>query len=282
MAQKKTALVVGLGLIGGSVAMALRGFENYRVVGTDCSSQTRSYAVAHGVCDEVAERVEDVLGQADVVLFAMRPHGIAQQIEAFQDSFKPGALVTDVGGIKGAIMEAAQCLPDTVDFIGCHPMAGKETSGVENAEKELFHNAYFILTPGPRSTQEHVDLLQRMGKYMGFRDVVITTPEEHDAIIAYTSQLMHIIAVATCDDEDLFRCKGFEGGSFRGCTRVAALDVPLWTELFTMNAPALCRCIRTLEDNLRAYREVLERGDREQLVEKLTASARRKRKMNLE
>ena len=262
--------------------MALRGFENYRVVGTDCSSQTRSYAAAHGVCDEVAERVEDVLGQADVVLFAMRPHGIAQQIEAFRDSFKPGALVTDVGGIKGAIMEAAQCLPDTVDFIGCHPMAGKETSGVENAEKELFHNAHFILTPGPRSTQEHVDLLQRMGKYMGFRDVVITTPEEHDAIIAYTSQLMHIIAVATCDDEDLFRCKGFEGGSFRGCTRVAALDVPLWTELFTMNAPALCRCIRTLEDNLRAYREVLERGDREQLVEKLTASARRKRKMNLE
>ena len=282
MAQKKTALVVGLGLIGGSVAMALRGFENYRVVGTDCSSQTRSYAAAHGVCDEVAERVEDVLGQADVVLFAMRPHGIAQQIEAFRDSFKPGALVTDVGGIKGAIMEAAQCLPDTVDFIGCHPMAGKETSGVENAEKELFHNAHFILTPGPRSTQEHVDLLQRMGKYMGFRDVVITTPEEHDAIIAYTSQLMHIIAVATCDDEDLFRCKGFEGGSFRGCTRVAALDVPLWTELFTMNTPALCRCIRTLEDNLCAYREVLERGDREQLVEKLTASARRKRKMNLE
>lgn len=282
MVQKKTALVVGLGIIGGSVAMALRGFENYRVVGTDCSSQTRSYAAAHGVCDEVAERVEDVLGQADVVLFAMRPHGIAQQIEAFRDSFKPGALVTDVGGIKGAIMEAAQCLPDTVDFIGCHPMAGKETSGVENAEKELFHNAHFILTPGPRSTQEHVDLLQRMGKYMGFRDVVITTPEEHDAIIAYTSQLMHIIAVATCDDEDLFRCKGFEGGSFRGCTRVAALDVPLWTELFTMNAPALCRCIRTLEDNLRAYREVLERGDREQLVEKLTASARRKRKMNLE
>ena len=282
MAQKKTALVVGLGLIGGSVAMALRGFENYRVVGTDCSSQTRSYAAAHGVCDEVAERVEDVLGQADVVLFAMRPHGIAQQIEAFRDSFKPGALVTDVGGIKGAIMEAAQCLPDTVDFIGCHPMAGKETSGVEHAGKGLFHNAHFILTPGPRSTQEHVDLLQRMGKYMGFRDVVITTPEEHDAIIAYTSQLMHIIAVATCDDEDLFRCKGFEGGSFRGCTRVAALDVPLWTELFTMNAPALCRCIRTLEDNLCAYREVLERGDREQLVEKLTASARRKRKMNLE
>ena len=124
--------------------------------------------------------------------------------------------------------------------------------------------------------------MRSMGTYMGFRDTVITTPEEHDAIIAYTSQLMHIIAVATCDDEDLFACKGFEGGSFRGCTRVAALDVPLWTELFTMNAPALCRCIRELEEHLHAYRMVLESGDTEKLVEKLEYSSARKRKMNLE
>ena len=110
----------------------------------------------------------------------------------------------------------------------------------------------------------------------------MTTPKEHDAIIAYTSQLMHIIAVATCDDEDLFRCRGFEGGSFRGCTRVAALDVPLWTELFSMNAPALCQCIRRLEEHLHAYREVLETGDTDRLAEKLSFSADRKRRMDLE
>ena len=117
---------------------------------------------------------------------------------------------------------------------------------------------------------------------MGFRDVVNTTPEHHDAIIAYTSQVMHIMAVAVCDDPDLFGCKGFEGGSFRDCTRVAALDVPLWTELFSMNAPALCKVIRNLEDNLRAYREVIESGDTGALADKLTWSANRKRKMNLE
>lgn len=280
--EKKIALVVGLGLIGGSVAMALRGFEDYTVIGADQSGETLQYAREHNVCDVVADCVEDVLPQADVVFFAMSPAGIAAQLQRFRADFKPGALVTDVGGIKTAIMEAADCLPEEVDFIGCHPMAGKETSGIANAEKELFRNAHFILTPRESSLPEHIELMRRMGRHMGFRDTVITTPEEHDAIIAYTSQLMHIIAVATCDDPDLFRCKGFEGGSFRGCTRVAALDVPLWTELFSMNRPALCRSLRTLEENLHSYLEVLESGDEKALAEKLAYSAQRKRKMNLE
>lgn len=279
---RKTVLIVGLGLIGGSVAMALRGFEDWRVVGTDRSAQTRAYARAHGVCDMVAEETDDVLPQADVVIFAMNPRGIAAQLHQYRDSFKPGAVVTDVGGIKTSIMESALCLPESVDFIGCHPMAGKETSGIQNADKELFRRAHFIITPRKESRQDHIDLLWRMGRYMGFRDIVVTTPEEHDKIIAYTSQLMHILAVATCDDEDLFACKGFEGGSFRDCTRVAALDVPLWTELFSMNAPALCESIRKLERNLHAYLETLESGDVERLREKLAYSADRKHRMNLE
>ncbi len=282
MEGSKTVLIVGLGLIGGSVAMALRGFEDYRVVGTDRSEQTRAFAREHGVCDAVAEDADSVLPEADVVIFAMNPRGIAAQLRHYRDCFKPGAVVTDVGGIKTSIMESASCLPETVDFIGCHPMAGKETSGIEHADGALFHRAHFIITPRPESIREHIDLLWRMGQHMGFRDIVVTTPEEHDKIIAYTSQLMHILAVATCDDEDLFTCKGFEGGSFRDCTRVAALDVPLWTELFSMNAPALCESIRKLEQNLHAYREVLESGDTERLREKLAYSADRKRKMNLE
>lgn len=282
MAEKKIVLIVGLGLIGGSVAMALRGFEDFEVVGTARSEKTRNYAREHNVCDRVVDSADEAVSEADVVIFGMNPKGIADQIEHYKDRFKPGAVVTDVGGIKTSIMERAKCLPEDVDFIGCHPMAGKEVSGIENAVKDMFHNAHFIITPGERSQQAHVDLLWRMGQYMGFRDIVITTPEQHDAIIAYTSQLMHIIAVATCDDADLFLCKGFEGGSFRDCTRVAALDVPLWTELFSMNAPALCKSIRELEKNLHAYLEVLESGDTGRLAEKLEYSAARKRKMNLE
>ena len=161
-------------------------------------------------------------------------------------------------------------------------MAGRETSGIFHADGALFRGAHYIITPGPRSCPSHVALLERIARHIGCRDVVNTTTQKHDAIIAYTSQVMHIMAVAVCDDPDLFDCKGFEGGSFRDCTRVAALDVPLWTELFSMNAPALCTVIRTLEDNLRAYREVIESGDTQALAAKLAWSADRKRHMNLE
>jgi prephenate dehydrogenase len=274
--------VVGLGLIGGSLAMALKGFEGASITGVVRSQRTLDLAVERQVCDRVTLDPVEAIRDADVVWLCMQPQPILDFIKEHRDHFKPGALVTDVCGIKTAVMEAAQVLPEQVDFIGCHPMAGKETSKLENAEATLFRNAHFILTPRPDSDPEHVALMERMGRYMGFRDVVRTTPEQHDAIIAYTSQVMHIMAVAVCDDPDLFDCKGFEGGSFRDCTRVAALDVPLWTQLFSLNAPALTRVIRRLEDNLRSYRQVIEAGDTEKLAEKLTWSSQRKRQMNLE
>ena len=274
--------VVGLGLIGASLAMALKGFEGAEITGVVRSRSTLDYAVEHGVCDRVTLDPMETLPDADVVWLCMQPRAIVDFLREHKDHFKPGALVTDVCGVKTAVMEAAKVLPPQVDFIGCHPMAGKETSKIQNAEATLFRNAHFIITPQPSNKPEYVTLMERMGRYMGFRDVVNTAPERHDAIIAYTSQVMHIMAVAVCDDPDLFDCLGFEGGSFRDCTRVAALDVPLWTELFSMNAPALTKVIRRLEDNLRAYREVLEAGNTEKLAEKLTWSSDRKRRMNLE
>ena len=138
-----------------------------------------------------------------------------------------------------------------------------------------------ILTPRETSTQAHIALMERLAAHIGCRDVVKTTPAEHDAILAYTSQMMHIIAVSVCDDENLFTCKGFEGSSFRGCTRVAALDVGLWTQLFSLNAPALTACLDTLIGHLQNYRKVIASGDREALAEKLTFSSGRKRQMDL-
>ena len=135
------------------------------------------------------------------------------------------------------------------------------------------------LTKG-RLEKDTVALLERIARHIGCRDVVNTTTQKHDAIIAYTSQMMHIIAVAVCDDPSLFQYQGFEGDSFRGCTRVAALDVPLWTQLFSLNAPALTQALETLEDNLRLYRQVIQSGDTRQLADKLAFSAARKRKMN--
>ncbi len=281
MEEKKRLVVVGLGLIGGSLALALKGFEDYEIVGVDISEPTLRFAAEHGVGDAVTSDAASVLPGADVVVLALHPRGIVRFLQEHRDRFRPGSLVTDVCGVKTAILEGAQVLPEGVDFIGCHPMAGTEFSGIEHAFAEMFQGSHLILVPRESSAPEHVALLERLGAYLGCRDVYRTTAQEHDAMIAYTSQLMHIIAVSVCDDPMLFACRGFEGSSFRGCTRVAALDVGLWTELFSMNRPALTAALDRLIGHLSAYKEVLDQNDPKALAEKLSVSAARKRKMDL-
>ena len=280
--MSKTIAVIGLGLIGGSMALALKGFEDFEIVGVDVSEPTLRFAAEHGVGDRVTADAREVIPQADLTILCLHPKGITRFLEDYWSLFKPGSLVTDVCGVKTSIMEAAEILPPEVDFIGCHPMAGTEFSGIEHAFAEMFQKSHLILTPRESSSAEHIALMERLADHIGCRDVVRTTPEEHDAILAYTSQMMHIIAVSVCDDPMLFTCKGFEGSSFRGCTRVAALDVSLWTQLFSMNAPALDKALGELEENLHAYREAVRSGDLKLLSEKLAYSAARKRQMDLE
>ena len=279
--MKKSMVIIGLGLIGGSLALALKGFEDYEIIGVDVSQPTLRFAAEHGVADRLTGEAEKVIPEADVVVLALHPQGIVRFLAEHREQFKPGSLVTDVCGVKTAVMAGAEVLPETVDFIGCHPMAGTEFSGIEHAFGEMFRDAHLILTPRETSTPEHLALMERLAAYIGCKDVCKTTPEAHDAMIAYTSQVMHVIAVSVCDDPKHFECKGFEGSSLRGCTRVAALDVGLWTELFSMNAPALLEVLDRLQENLSAYREVLASGDTEKLAEKLSWSAARKRQMDL-
>ncbi len=280
--KKKRILVVGLGLIGGSLAMALRGFEDFEVVGAVRSQVTHDKAAARHAADRLTFYPADELPGADVVILCQDPAGIIGFLQEHRDRFKAGCLIWDVCGVKTAVMEAAQCLPAGVDFIGCHPMAGKEVSGIANAEAGLFRNTHFIVTPGPHSTPEHLALLRRIAAHCRFGDVIETTPERHDQMIAYTSQLMHVIAVSVCADEGLFSCKGFEGGSFRDCTRVAALDPAMWTQLFSLNAPALCQVVEALEGRLRQCREAIEAGDREGLRSMLAYASERKKQIDLE
>ena len=279
--MKKVIAIVGLGLIGGSLAAALRGFEDYEVVGVARRQETLDYAREHGVCDRGTLDAAQALAEADVTFLCTAPSTVVRYLRDYREVFRPGSLVTDVCGIKTAIMKAAQVLPPQVDFIGCHPMAGTEFSGIEHSFPELFQRCHFILTPRAESAPAHVALMERIADYIGAADVVQTTPERHDQIIAYTSQLMHIIALSVCDDAELFQCKGFEGGSFRDCTRVAALDVPLWKELMTLNADALTQVIIRLEENIHAYRVALEHHDVERVTAKLKYSSNRKRRMNL-
>ena len=278
--MKKNIVIVGLGLIGGSMARALRGFEDFDVVGVDVSQPTLRYALEQGVVDRTEEDPVRALAQGDLVFLCLHPQGILDFMDRHREHFKKGAMVTDVCGVKGAVLEGAAALPEHVSFLGGHPMAGSEHSGIQYSVAHMFRGAHYILTPNGQTKPEHLELMRRVAAYIGCVDVMETSPEQHDAIIAYTSQMMHIIAVAVCDDPSLFQYRGFEGGSFRGCTRVAALDVPLWTQLFTMNDGALCGALERLEENLRGYRMALQAGDRAGLVDRLSNAAARKREMN--
>ncbi|MEA4933811.1 MAG: prephenate dehydrogenase [Lawsonibacter sp.] len=278
--MNKHIVFVGLGLIGGSMAKSLRGFEDYDLIGLDVSQPTLRYALEQEVVDRAEEDPVKALADGDLVFLCLHPRGIVEFLAQHRDHFKPGAMITDVCGVKGAILEGAKVLPETVSFVGGHPMAGTEFSGIQHALKNMFHGAHYILTPNEQSSPEHLALMERVAKYVGCAGVVKTTPERHDAIIAYTSQMMHIIAVSVCDDPSLFEYQGFEGDSFRGCTRVAALDVPLWTQLFSMNAKALGAALEQLEDHIRQYRLAIQVGDSDALTQKLAISAARKRHIN--
>lgn len=273
-------VIVGLGLMGGSMAKALAGFEDFERVGVDVSQPTLRYALEHEIVDRVEHDPVKALEQGDLVILCLHPQGIVEFMREHRDHFKQGAMVTDVCGVKGAVLMGASVLPEHISFVGGHPMAGTEFSGIQHARADMFRNAHYILTPNGQSDPAHIALMERLASHVGCADVVKTTAEEHDAIIAYTSQMMHIIAVSVCDDENLFNYQGFEGDSFRGCTRVAALDVPLWTQLFSMNSGALGSALERLEENIRRYREVIQSGNREVLVQKLSDSSARKRKMN--
>ncbi len=279
--MKKTIAIVGLGLIGGSLAGALKGFEDFRILGIVRRQETAEYALDHGFVDEVTLDAKAGLAQADVTVLSATPDGIMAFLEEHHSDFQPGSLVTDVCGVKTAVLEKAKLLPQSVDFIGSHPMAGTEFAGIENALPNLFRGSNWIMVPRAESKSEHKALIRRMAHYVGCQDVREITPERHDAIIAYTSQLMHIVALSVCDDADLFLCRGYEGSSFRDVTRVAALDPDMWSDLMSLNAPALTEVIRRLEENLHAYRIALTNRDTERLHAKLAYSSNRKRRINL-
>lgn len=272
---------IGLGLIGGSIAMALSGFEQAQIFGVDRNEQTRTQAVARGTIGAAyADAAQAPIEEADVIFLCLHPEACVAFVEAHAHRLKRGAVLTDVCGVKKTLVEAVDaCLPEGVAFIGGHPMAGRECGGFENATGALFSGAHYIIVPTKRTTAQAYDLLRRMTAYMNCADVIEADAQTHDARIAYTSQMMHILALAICDQDQLLPSKGFEGGSFRAATRVAALDAKLWTELFWANRDALKAQTLELIEKLSEYAQLLD-GDREALYERLTQSANRKHEYN--
>ena len=277
----KKILFVGLGLIGGSMAYALEGYPAKRY-GITRNPATRAEALRTGAVEAAWPTPEDApLEEQDLVVLCLPPEACVEFVDRHASRLRPGALLTDVCGVKKPLNDTVSRLPDRqFHYLGGHPMAGLERGGFDNASRDLFKGAHYILTPDERVPEACVREMTRIALHMGCSDVILSDPISHDERIAYTSQLMHVLALALTDQRLLYESYGFEGGSFRGATRVAALDPALWCELFWANRETLAQTTDELIEKLAEYRDLLRGGDREALLARLTDSSERKKRFN--
>ena len=275
-------MFIGLGLIGGSMALALKGYPELTCYAVDHDDATRFEALGQNAVHACWKDASDApISEMDVIVLCLHPQACADFVLQHAMRIRPGALMTDVCGVKRPLRDAVRQLGNIpFTYLGGHPMAGRECGGFHNATGDLFRGAHYILTPDETVPQTDIKLMERLVTYMGCSDVIYSNPEAHDERIAYTSQLMHVLALALCDQRLLFDSYGCEGGSFRGATRVAALDPKLWLELFYANRETLASLTDELIEKLSEYSTLLRSSDREALLNRLTASSDRKKEFD--
>lgn len=270
-------LIVGLGLLGGSYARALTK-KGYRVDAITLDRESIDFALAEGMIAVGSTEVEpSLVGNADLIIFALYPHIFIDWIREHQQLFKPGAVITDVTGVKGPVVaEIQQMLRPDVEFIAAHPMAGREVSGVQNSDDAIFRGANYVVTPTDKNTPEAIDLCCELGHILGFANVSTLSPDEHDDIIAFVSQLTHCIAVAlmTCQQTD--NLQDYTGDSFRDLTRIARMNDEMWSELFLLNRTSLLKQIELFSQELIRLKLLLLSGDREGLRDMMRHSTARR------
>ena len=273
----KNILIVGLGLIGGSYAKALRKL-GFKISAITLNQEDIDYAIENGVIDEgFTEPLPEVLEKAELVIFALYPKVFIEWIENYQQFLKPGALLTDVTGVKSSVVYKIQeILRPDVEFIAAHPMAGKEVYGVQNSDPKIFHGANYIVTPTEKNTEAAIEDCLELGRLMGFNRVSVLTPEKHDEMIGFVSQLTHCIAVSLMNCYDGEKLQDYTGDSFRDLTRIARINDEMWSELFLMNKETLLEQMDKFLSEFGKLRETLENGDRETMREMMRVSTARR------
>ena len=257
--------VVGLGLIGGSLCKAIKHRTKHLCLGLDQSEETMRAALNQGAIDR--EIGPDGLKEADMTFVCLHPQQSIDFLLQNRDCFRPGSIVADVCGVKKAVVDQVT-LPlreRGVAFVGTHPMAGREFSGFAYSLDSLFDRASFIITPSAGTPGCAIEAVEALAKDIGFARIVLTTPLEHDRIIAFTSQLAHVVSSAYIKSPSLKKQGGFTGGSFQDLTRVAKLNEEMWTTLFLLNQGPLVEEIDCILARLAEYREAIAAGDADRL-----------------
>lgn len=270
-------LIVGLGLIGGSYVEALSS-GGYEVGAIDCNADSIAFALEKGwISSGRADTDGEYIGKFDLIVFALYPHIFIDWIKQNQRFIRPGALLTDVTGVKCSVVyEVQKLLRSDLEFIGAHPMAGREVSGVRNAKKEIFTDANYIVTPTESNTLEAIAACEALGRAIGFKNISTLTPEKHDEIVGFLSHLTHCIAVALMISKESEHMCEYTGDSFRDLTRIAKINDVMWSELFMLNKTELLAQMKLFEAAFDRLRISIEQDDTDALREMMRLSAKRR------
>ncbi len=261
--------IIGLGLIGGSMAKALKKYTGHTVYGYDIDDSVIKSAVEAGSIDRKISAEE--LSACDLILLGLYPRQAVEFVRKNIDSFRPGSIVIDLCGVKQYLTEALSgiCAEHQITYIGGHPMAGKERWGFSSADADLFRGASMIITPDVRVPQELLGQLEKLFAEIGFGRTTVTTSKAHDSMIAFTSQLAHVVSSAYIKSPRARQHEGFSAGSYKDLTRVAKLNSQMWTELFLENRECLLDEIDTIQKHLQEYRDAIAAKDDRRLYELL-------------
>ena len=270
-------LIVGLGLMGGSYARALKRLR-YRVTAMDRDPEAIAYALQeHMISDGSAEDDGRLIREADAIIFALYPGIFPEWVETHRHLFKSGTMITDVTGVKSCIVYRIQeLMPEGVEFIAAHPMAGRELSGVQHSDDRIFRDANYIVVPTDKNTAKGIEWCGMLGRMLGCGRISVLSPEEHDEMIAFVSQLTHCIAVSLMTCSNSTHLADYTGDSFRDLTRIARINDKMWSELFMMNREPLLKQMDTFLEEMTRFREMLAAGDTEGMRAKMRLSTERR------
>ena len=276
-----TFAIVGLGLIGGSYAKALRNLKVRKILGMDISHGIARACLNANMIDEVVEEDGRNLKEADVIICSVYPEAVVGFVRQNVQNFAEGMLMTDATGVKGTMpREIQELLPEGCEFISGHPMAGRQGSGLVMSDAAIFNNSNYIIVPTEKNTPEAVSWLEDFAKALGCARSVKVSMEDHDKIIAYTSDLPHITAVALVNSASYNEnTQYFIAGGFRDATRVADINPDLWSDLFLSNRDNVIAEIENYQSQLERWKKAIVENDRETLKKIMREAGPRRRRL---
>lgn len=276
--------IVGLGVIGGSIGLSLRGkIYGAKIKGIDINNETLDKAKELNIIEEGAidgsKTSTDIIKNSDIIFLSIYPKAIKNFIDRYKNIFKNGIIIIDTTGIKKSLVEEI-VIPSNVDFILTHPMAGREKRGIEYASRKVFIGANFIITTRDENKVKNIEAVKFLAKKMGFTNIVETSIMEHDEIIAFTSQLPHAIAVALVNSDNLgVETGSFIGDSYKEITRIANINEDLWSELFINNKENLISKMESFEKEFNKIKIAIKNQDEKELKKIFINSSEKRKKL---